>query len=84
VLSNRTYVGEVEHKGKAYPGQHAAIVKRELFSRVQAILSSRSTEEMRQPKLASSSLLQGLIFDRHGRKMVRLTRGETVSPSATM
>ncbi len=69
VLSNRTYVGEVEHKGKAYPGQHAAIVDSELFGRAQATLASRITEEMRRPKLASSSLLQGLIFDRHGRKM---------------
>ena len=69
VLSNRTYVGEVEHKGKAYPGQHAGIVDRELFDRAQAILARRSTEEMRQAKVASSSLLQGLIMDRHGRKM---------------
>jgi len=69
ILSNRTYVGEVEHKGKTYPGQHAAIVDRELFSRAQTILASRSSEKMRRPKLASSSLLQGLIYDRHGRKM---------------
>lgn len=69
MLNNRTYVGEVEHKGQAYSGQHAAIVNRELFDRAQMLLASRSTEEMRRPKLASSSLLQGLIFDRHGRKM---------------
>ena len=69
VLSNRTYVGEVEYKGKVYPGQHAAIVDRELFDCAQAILASRSTDEMRRPKLAIASLLQGLIFDRHGRKM---------------
>jgi DNA invertase Pin-like site-specific DNA recombinase len=69
VLSNRSYAGEIEHKGKAYPGQHAALVDRDLFDRAQAILASRSTAQMRQPKLASSSLLQGLIFDRHGRKM---------------
>lgn len=69
VLGNRTYVGEVVHRDKAYPGQHQAIIGRELFNRAQEILDSRSSEEMRQPKLASSSLLQGLIFDRHGRRM---------------
>jgi hypothetical protein len=69
VLGNRTYVGDVEHKGRAYPGQHEAIVDRELFDRAQAMLARRSTEEMRRPKLASSSLLRGIIFDRHGRKM---------------
>ena len=28
LLNNRTYVGEVEHKGVAYPGEHEAIVER--------------------------------------------------------
>lgn len=69
LLSNRTYVGEVEHKDKVYPGQHGAILDRALFDRAQAILASRSTEQMRVPKLASASLIQGMIFDQHGRKM---------------
>ena len=30
LLSNRTYVGEVVHKGKVYTGEHAAIVDRAL------------------------------------------------------
>jgi DNA invertase Pin-like site-specific DNA recombinase len=69
LLGNRTYVGEVEHKGKAYPGQHYAILDRALFDRAQAMLATRSTEQMRVPKLASASMLQGMIFDQHGRKM---------------
>ncbi|GAA4003719.1 recombinase family protein [Sphingomonas humi] len=69
LLSNRTYIGEVEHKGKAYPGQHEAILDRALFDRARAILATRSTAQMRVPKLASASLLQGMIFDQHGRKM---------------
>ena len=69
VLGNRTYVGEIEHKGKAYAGQHTGIIERELFDRVQAILASRSSASMRGPKLVSASLLQGLIVDRQGRPM---------------
>jgi site-specific DNA recombinase len=69
LLSNRTYIGEVEHKGKVYPGQHEAILDRALFERALAILATRSTDKMRRPKLASASLLQGMIFDQHGRKM---------------
>jgi site-specific DNA recombinase len=69
VLSNRIYAGEVEHKGKVYPGQHAAIVEPALFGRVQQALAQLSTTSMRGPKLVSASLLQGLIFDRHGRRM---------------
>ncbi|MBC7603673.1 MAG: recombinase family protein [Ramlibacter sp.] len=69
LLSNRTYVGEVEHKSKVYPGQHERIIESEMFDRVQAILATRSTADMRQPKLVSASLLQGIIFDSHGRGM---------------
>ncbi|WP_114226775.1 MULTISPECIES: recombinase family protein [Sphingomonas] len=69
LLSNRTYVGEVEHKGKSYAGQHTGIIEPEVFDRVQTILSSRSTPAMRLPKLVSASLLQGIIFDQHGRSM---------------
>ena len=69
LLSNRTYVGDVEHKGKSFAGQHAGIIEPQLFDRVHAILVTRSTAEMRQPKLVSASLLQGIIFDRHGRGM---------------
>ncbi|MEO6360375.1 MAG: hypothetical protein ABIO43_07375 [Sphingomicrobium sp.] len=69
LLSNCTYVSEVEQKGKTYAGQHEPIVARELFDKVQTILASRSLDSMRQPKLVSASLLQGLIFDCHGRRM---------------
>ena len=69
LLSNRTYVGEIEHKGNIYPGQHDAIVERELFDTVQAIFATLSLESMHGPRLTSASLLQGMIVDRHGRRM---------------
>lgn len=84
VLSNHTYVGEVEHKRKTYPGQHAAIVERELFDRAQATLTTRSRDENRRPRLASSSLLQGLISTGMAVRWDQLTRRGTVSVSATL
>ena len=69
LLSNRLYAGEIEHKGKIHAGQHEAIIERALFDEVQAILASLSSPEMRQAKLVSASLLQGLITDWHGRAM---------------
>ena len=69
LLSNRTYVGEIAHKGKIHQGQHEPIVERELFDQAQTILGSLSNEAMRQPRLVSASLLQGLLVDRHGRTM---------------
>jgi DNA invertase Pin-like site-specific DNA recombinase len=69
ILSNRLYAGEIEHKGKLFPGQHEAIIDRRLFDEAQTILASLCTSAVRGPKLVSGSLLQGLIVDRHGRTM---------------
>ena len=38
LLNNRTYVGEVVHKGNVYPGEHQAIISREMWDRVHRIL----------------------------------------------
>jgi site-specific DNA recombinase len=43
VLINRRYIGQVVHKGKAYPGEHEAIVPTEQFERVQEQLSANKT-----------------------------------------
>ena len=42
LLNNRTYVGEVEHKGAAYPGQHEALVDRSTWERVHTILADNA------------------------------------------
>jgi site-specific DNA recombinase len=69
ILSNRLYAGEVEHKGKVFPGRHEAIVDTQLFQEAQTILKSLSTSAVRGPKLVSGSLLQGLIVDSYERTM---------------
>lgn len=60
LLSNRTYVGAVEHKGKIHAGQHQAIIERSLYDEAQAILASRSTTAMRQPARLTNRFLQNL------------------------
>lgn len=35
----RIYIGEISHKGNAYPGEHKAIVDRELWESVRAKLA---------------------------------------------
>ncbi len=68
LLRNRIYVGETGHKGKWFPGEHAAIVTRDLFDRVQAALNANTVER----SLASSkqgSLLAGLLYDDRGNRM---------------
>ena len=48
LLNNRTYTGEVAHKGKVYPGEHQAIVPREPW---EAILDGRQPERLGLPRL---------------------------------
>ncbi len=43
LLTDRRYIGQIVHKGQAYPGEHAAIVKAELFEQVQAKLRANQT-----------------------------------------
>jgi site-specific DNA recombinase len=69
LLSNRTYVGEVVHHGKIYPGEHEAIVDRELFDAVQAKLAGRTNSPLSPNARPCISLLAGMIRDAHGRPM---------------
>ena len=70
ILNNRTYVGEVTHKGKSYPGEHEAIVPCKLFDAVQdrlAELAPRVTSKLRAEQDAP---LAGLLFDETGTAML--------------
>ena len=69
LLSNRLYIGEIDHKGTIHQGQHEAIIDRNTFDEAQTVLASLSSSAVRGPKLVSGSLLQGLIVDSHGRTM---------------
>ena len=42
LLSNPIYIGEIRHKNERHPGQHEAIVSRELWERVQQRLRDRA------------------------------------------
>jgi DNA invertase Pin-like site-specific DNA recombinase len=44
MLQNRIYRGEIVHKDKSYPGEHRAIVARDLWERVHGILSENRVE----------------------------------------
>jgi site-specific DNA recombinase len=68
MLKNQFYVGEVAYRGEVHEGEHPAIVDREVFDRVQALLSDRTVQ--RTLKRANSPhLLTGLIFDDRGNPM---------------
>lgn len=69
LLQNRTYVGEVVHKGQAYPGQHEAIIERPLFDAVQAQIASSRAADRLKTRARHVSPLSGMLRDVHGRCM---------------
>ncbi len=66
ILSNPVYVGEIVHKTERYPGSHLPIIDRELWEKVQRLLSENAARERGQAAAQSPSLLAGLIFDEDG------------------
>lgn len=68
LLKNRIYLGEIGHKGKWFPGEHAPIIDCETFERVQRILETNS-EGRRGPRAKNGALLTGLLFDDRGNRM---------------
>jgi DNA invertase Pin-like site-specific DNA recombinase len=69
VLRNRVYIGEAVHKGTPYPGEHDAILSRDLFDAVQAKLDANQAAHRRKRTVGSQALLTGLIFDDKGNAM---------------
>lgn len=68
LLRNRTYLGEINHRGKSYPGEHEAIVQQEVFNTVQAILEA-NRQGHREHWRKSNALLLGKIYDDRGNRM---------------
>jgi site-specific DNA recombinase len=69
LINNRVYVGDAVHKGTAYPGEHAPLIERGLFDKVQAILSTNSRARAAVTRTATPALLRGLIFCEKGRAL---------------
>lgn len=84
MLKNRTYVGEIPHKDTSYPGQHPAIIDRQLFDAVQTLLAEndrkiRTAGEAR--KAHKGAPLTGLIHDSAGNCMSPTTARQKNKPA---
>src|SRR5262249_50846586 len=67
LLNNRTYIGDVVHKGTRYPGEHQAIVCRNLWDRVHAILKDSPRKRAADTRGQNPpALLRGLLFGPNG------------------
>jgi site-specific DNA recombinase len=69
MLQNRTYCGEATHKGNAYPGEHSAIVDKQLWDAVQAVLADNRVARATGARTKQPSLLTGMVFDDAGERL---------------
>ena len=69
ILKNRLYIGEIAFRGQIYPGQHDAIIDRETFEKVQAQMEQGRVDRVLQTNAEEPSMLAGLVWDKHGRRM---------------
>ena len=70
MLQNRTYHGQIAHKGIVYEGQHPALIDDQTWQAVQdQIASTLRIHRTRQQKVAPT-LLAGLVVNEDGRKFI--------------
>jgi site-specific DNA recombinase len=70
ILSNPLYIGEIEHRGVRYPGQHPPLIDRQKWNAVQAQLAANHHENRTRTNAKSRSPLAGLIYDDAGNRLV--------------
>jgi DNA invertase Pin-like site-specific DNA recombinase len=69
LINNRIYLGEAVHKGTSYPGEHEAIITRDLWDAVHAILKASPLQRRARNRNSCEALLKGIIFTDTGAAM---------------
>jgi site-specific DNA recombinase len=69
MLQNRIYRGEIVHRERSYPGEHAPIIDQKLWDMVQARLTDNAAQRKAGGRTAQPSLLAGMLFDADGNRM---------------
>jgi DNA invertase Pin-like site-specific DNA recombinase len=69
VLRNPIYVGDISHKGTAYPGQHDGIIDRTTWDAVQQRLGANAPDRRSPTNRTDTSVLAGKAFDETGDRL---------------
>jgi DNA invertase Pin-like site-specific DNA recombinase len=69
ILQNHVYRGKIEHKGQVYEGAHDAIIDEEVWTKTQTLLDTNRQTFVSDARVASPSLLKGLLYDDAGHRM---------------
>jgi site-specific DNA recombinase len=70
ILTRRIYLGEITHKDQIFPGQHPAIIDRDIWERVQVSLAANAQGSRTRARAAQPSLLAGRIVDERGEPLI--------------
>ena len=66
MLTNRVYIGEAVHKGTSYPGEHKAIIDRQIWDKVHSILTESPRKRASNSRAQTPALLKGLLYGPDG------------------
>ena len=66
MLNNRVYIGEAVHKGTSYPGEHKAIIERQIWDKVHSILTESPRKRASNSRAQTPALLKGLLYGPDG------------------
>jgi len=69
LLANPIYIGEIRHKQERHPGQHEAILPREVWERVQMRLNGNAARGRGTTNRSIASPLAGKLFDADGQPL---------------
>jgi len=69
MLRNRTYRGEIVHKGQSHPGEHPPIIDPPLWDAVRMRLAGNTAERKAGARSHQPSLLAGMLSDAEGNRM---------------
>jgi len=73
ILHNRTYIGEISHKGEVFPAQHDGLIDKITWERAHAILSSDGRNRCKKTwerKNRNDFLLRGLVHTEDGELLI--------------
>ena len=69
ILHNRTYIGEISHKGESFPAQHEGLIDSTTWEQTHAILSQDNRQRCRntwETKNRNDFLLRGIAYTQDG------------------
>ena len=66
VLNNRVYIGDAVHKVTSYPGEHKAIVYRDIWDKVHTILTESPRKRAANSRADTPALLKGQLYGPDG------------------